>query len=92
MSQRMFYQSHSCEGFNARVTIEWNIPQTVDETVIAHRIAGAEDIADSILEFAGSKMRDMVQTMRGYPPCPECAANGLCARHAHQSPQENADG
>lgn len=63
---RTFYQSHSCAGFSARVTIEWDIPKTCDETFIANRLAAAEDIADQILGFSGSKMRDMVQTMRGY--------------------------
>lgn len=67
---RTFYQVHECEGFRAKVTIEWNIPATVDETVIAHRIAAAVDIADVILGFSGKRMRDMVQAMRGYtvPP------------------------
>jgi hypothetical protein len=66
MSNRTYFQSHSCEGFSARVTIEWDIPPTSDETVIAARIAAAEDIADQILAAAGGKVRDMVQTMRGY--------------------------
>lgn len=66
MSGRTFYQSHSCEGFRAKVTIEWDIPETSDETVIRHRIEAAEDIADSILRFSGNKMRDMVQVMRGF--------------------------
>lgn len=66
MPSRTFYQSHECEGFHARVTIEWGIPPRCDEVFIADRLAVAEDIADSILGFAGKKMRDMVQTMRGY--------------------------
>jgi hypothetical protein len=66
MTKRTFYQSHSCEGFSARVTIEWDIPEKVDETAIPGRLAEAEDIADEILKFSGNKMRDMVQTMRGY--------------------------
>lgn len=63
---RMYYQSHECEGFRAKITIEWDIPKKVDETAIPGRIAAAEDIADSILAFSGKKMRDMVQSMRGY--------------------------
>lgn len=65
MSKRVFYQSHSCEGFSARVTIEWDIPPTSDESVIGARIAAAEEIADDILRSSGGKMRDMVQIMRG---------------------------
>jgi hypothetical protein len=68
MSKRTFYQTHSCEGFSAKVTIEWDIPPTSDEIAIRARIAAAEDIADDILKMAGGKMRDMVQTMRGQTP------------------------
>lgn len=64
MSNRSFYQSHECEGFRAKVTIEWDIPPTADE----RRLTEAEDIADSILAFSGKKMRDMVQAMRGVKP------------------------
>lgn len=63
---RTFYQSHECEGFRAKVTIEWDIPKKIDETAIPNRIAVAEDIADAILAFSGKRMRDMVQAMRGY--------------------------
>ncbi len=63
---RTFYQSHVCEGFRAKLTIEWDIPPKCEETVIAHRIAAAEDIADAILAFAGPRMIHMVQAMRGY--------------------------
>jgi hypothetical protein len=66
VSNRSYYFTHSCEGFSAKVTIEWDIPKKVDETVIRNRIANAEDIADSIMGFAGRRVRDMVQVMRGY--------------------------
>lgn len=69
MTQRTFYQSHECEGFRAKVTIEWDIPATADETTIKHRVQNAEDIADQILGFAGKRMRHMVQAMRGITPC-----------------------
>lgn len=62
-----FYQSHECEGFRAKVTIEWDIPKKIDETAIPGRIAIAEDIADEVLAFSGKRIRDMVQAMRGYP-------------------------
>jgi len=52
-------------GFRARVTIEWSIPERVDETTITHRIQDAEDIADQILGFAAHRVRNMVQAMRG---------------------------
>src|SRR6185312_12493297 len=65
MSNKQFYQSHECDGFWARVTIEWSIPERVDETTIKHRIQDAEDIADQILGFAAHRIRDMVQAMRG---------------------------
>ncbi len=68
MSNRTFYQSHECEGFRAKITIEWDIPPKVEETAIARRIAVAEDIADAILAFSGKRMRDMVQIMRGMSP------------------------
>lgn len=62
---RIFYQSHECEGFRAKVTIEWSMP--VDGDLLpAWRAETAEDIADSILAFSGRKMRDMVQAMRGF--------------------------
>jgi hypothetical protein len=64
---RVFYQSHECQGFRAKVTIEWSMPETVDADLLpAWRTEAAEDIADSILAFSGRKMRDMVQAMRGY--------------------------
>lgn len=64
---KIFYQSHSCGGFSAKVTIEWSIPEQVDETSLPEwRMQDAEDIADNILAFAGKRMRDMVQAMRGY--------------------------
>ncbi len=64
MTARTFYQSHECEGFRAKVTIEWDIPE-MHETVMNYRLDAAEDIADQIMAFAGKRMRDMVQTMRG---------------------------
>lgn len=63
---RTFYQSHTCDGFRAKITIEWDIPKDIDETTIRNRLFGAEDIADAILAFAGPRMIHMVQTMRGY--------------------------
>jgi hypothetical protein len=66
---RIFYQSHECEGFRAKVTIEWSMPDTVDGDLLPKwRTETAEDIADSILAFSGRKMRHMVQAMRGYTP------------------------
>src|SRR6185312_12212956 len=65
MSNKQFYQSHECDGFRARVTIEWSIPERVDETTIRHRIQDAEDIAEQILGFAAHRVRNMVQAMRG---------------------------
>jgi hypothetical protein len=64
---RSFYQSHSCDGFSAKVTIEWMVPKKVDIDMIPNRMQRAEDIADAILGFSGPKMRDMVQELRGYP-------------------------
>lgn len=66
MSNRVFYQSHACAGFRAKVTIEWDIPAKAEEVDLKGRIALAEDIADQILAFSGKRMRDMVQVMRGY--------------------------
>lgn len=61
--KREFYQSHSCEGMSAKITIEWSTPE--DSEPIPHRLSDAEDIAEHILAFAGKRMRDMVQAMRG---------------------------
>jgi hypothetical protein len=67
MSERIFYQSHQCEGYHAKVTIEWSMPKGVDGDLLpVSRTQDAEAIADSILAFSGPKMRDMVQIMRGY--------------------------
>jgi hypothetical protein len=69
MSVRTFYQSHQCEGFRAKVVIEWSEPSDDDlEFQPAWRAADAEEIADEILAFSGPRMRDMVQAMRGFKP------------------------
>jgi hypothetical protein len=53
---RTFYQSHECDGFRAKVTIEWSMPRNVDaDRLPAQRTLDAEDIADSILAFSGEK-------------------------------------
>jgi len=68
-SLREYYQTHVCEGYRAKVTIEWSMPDTVDADLLpAWRKEVAEEIADSILAFSGKKIRDMVQAMRGYTP------------------------
>lgn len=67
MGERIFYQSHQCEGYHARVTIEWTTPKGVEGDLLpAWRMQSAEAIADAILAFSGPKMRDMVQAMRGF--------------------------
>jgi hypothetical protein len=64
---KTFYQSHECEGYRAKITIEWEFPHEIEP---AWRSLEAEEIADAILRYSGPKMRDMVQVMRGYrtPP------------------------
>lgn len=64
---KTFYQSHECDGYRAKVTIEWSFPSDIEPS---WRSLEAEDIADSILSFSGKKMRDMVQAMRGYKTPP----------------------
>lgn len=64
---RTFYQSHECEGFRAKVTIEWSMPEKLDPDLLPPwREEMATDIADGILAFSGRRMRQMVQAMRGY--------------------------
>ena len=66
---REFHQIHECEGYRAKVTIEWSMPAHIDGDLLpAWRKEYAEQIADSILAFSGKQMRDMVQAMRGYTP------------------------
>jgi len=73
MSTRTFYQSHECEGFRAKVTIEWSMPTDVDpDHLPAWRAQTAEDIADSVLAFSGRRMRQMVQAMRGHTISSRC--------------------
>lgn len=77
MPMRTFYQSHECEGFRAKVTIEWSEPSDDDlEFQPAWRAQETEDIADSILSFSGRKMREMVQVMRGFKSKPATAEPG----------------
>lgn len=64
---KTFYQSHECDGYRAKVTIEWSFPR---DTEPSWRSLEAEDIADAIMAHSGPKMRDMVQVMRGYKTPP----------------------
>ncbi len=61
---KSYYQSYSCDGFNAKITIEWSFPLE-KESYIETNLCKAERIADIILSDNGQKMREMVQTMRG---------------------------
>lgn len=71
MGECIFYQSHQCEGYHAKVTIEWTTPKDVEGDLLPPwRMQTAEDLADLILQFSGPKMRDMVQAMRGFTTPP----------------------
>lgn len=71
MGELTFYQSHQCEGYHAKVTIEWSTPKDVEADLLpASRMQNAEAIAESTLTFSGPRMRDMVRAMRGYAPSP----------------------
>jgi hypothetical protein len=65
-NKRDFYQSHECEGYRAKILIEWSTPDNILlEILPPWRMREAEEIADSIMGFAGPKIRDIVQRMRG---------------------------
>lgn len=64
---KTFYQSHTCDGYSAKVIIEWSFPHEMEPS---WRSLEAEDVADAILRHAGPKIRDMVQAMRGYKTPP----------------------
>ena len=67
MINKSFYQSHECEGFRAKVTIEWSIPEHIEETNLPQwRMEDALNTADNILSYAAPKIRNMVQSMRGF--------------------------
>ncbi len=59
--KRSFYQMHSCEGYSAKVTVEWQAPGTINGEY-AH---DAEDVADEVFAKIGARARDIVQAMRG---------------------------
>lgn len=63
MKPHVFYQSHECDGYSAKIIIEWSFPDKLEPS---WRSFEAEEVADKILANAGPKMRDMVQIMRGY--------------------------
>ena len=62
MSEQTYFQSHACEGYRAKVTIEWETPESVP---LAERTMVAETIASDILVFSANRLRQMVQAMRG---------------------------
>lgn len=63
MTTRSYFQSHHVDGYRARVTIEWEMPEDIDP--IGASWERAEDIADKVLAYAGPRMRDIVRSMRG---------------------------
>lgn len=60
--QVSMYQTHSCQGFQALVTVELYAPPGQTNGAWFEK---AEDIADAIIAREGPKTREMVQAMRG---------------------------
>jgi len=58
--KNMYYQYHECQGYSARVTIEWEIPDEHEKG----RLLLAEPTADEILAYAGPRMKEIVAKMR----------------------------
>ena len=58
--KNLYYQSHECQGYRARVTIEWEIPDDHPK----ERLILAEPVADEILNYAGPRMKEIVAKMR----------------------------
>lgn len=75
--QQFCFQSHECDGYRAKVTIEWELPEDVEFALLPpQRRADTEEIADAIASFAFPRVRNMVMAMRGYssstqPPQPK---------------------
>lgn len=62
MTQFEYYISHSCEGYRAKVTVEWSI---TDEKDSLH-MDKAEEIADNAITSIAAVPRLIVQVMRGF--------------------------
>lgn len=62
--QRMYFQSHECAGYSAKVTIEWHVPDGLTEEYANVAGARAEEIADDLISKLGPKTYEMVQAMR----------------------------
>lgn len=58
--KNMYYQSHTCDGYSAKIIIEWEIPENTHDKCLEL----PEYIASEILKFSGPKTRDMVNKMR----------------------------
>lgn len=55
-----YYQYFECDGYQAKVTIEWQVPNKANPDYLKC----AENLADQILIYSAPKTRDMVQAMR----------------------------
>lgn len=58
--KNMYYHYHECQGYKAKITVEWEVPNNHDK----ERLILAEDTADDILGYAGPRMKEMVAKMR----------------------------
>lgn len=57
----MYYQYHECQGYKAKITVEWEVP---DNDHLKENLRLADDIADDIICFCAPKTKDMVNKMR----------------------------
>ena len=61
---KSYYQSYFCDGYTAKVTIEWSYPLNLSEN--SQALKDAEEIADKIMSYSAPLIRPLVQKMRGY--------------------------
>lgn len=58
-----FWQTHDCNGYRAKVTIEWSSPESVK--LLPERAANAEAIADDIMTKLAPGPLEIVRAMLG---------------------------
>lgn len=66
LTSRSFCQSHDCEGFRAKVTVEWFWPENSEPP--QEWLNRAEEIAEEAFATAGPKTYDISLALRGRKP------------------------
>lgn len=61
-----FFQMHQCNGYRAKVTVEWSAPDNIE--LMPERAANAEEIAADVIATLAPKPLAIVQAMLGRKP------------------------